>query len=152
MELDQIDPVSPPGLDGPPAVVSDPAVPPGLIGAYAAAKTPMPELEKRASVIGLGIGGGIDAWKRMTVGVIWPEDIGFKDSPETGEEVDLTPEQEEARKVKARALALAKLMGEEVAPVEQPKLLSMIMEEDSSTVEVDTPSPPGLDSSGPPKY
>lgn len=69
------------------------------------------ELEKRASVMGLGMGGGLEAWKRMTMGIIWDTD-GLKEEEDEEEEEGLDPEEVEARKAKARAAAMAKLMGD----------------------------------------
>lgn len=66
------------------------------------------ELEKRASAMGLGMGGGLNAWKRMTAGLVWDNDQ-LKEAEE--EEDEMTPEEEEAYRAKVRAEAMAKLMG-----------------------------------------
>jgi len=97
------------------------------------------ELEKRASVMGLGFGGGQDAWKRMTTGIAWPNLEGLPDDG-TIDEDELTPEEREDRRVKSRAAAMAKLMGDPEssdskaepvsAPVSLPRKLMDVVEEE----------------------
>ncbi|KZP32323.1 hypothetical protein FIBSPDRAFT_944387 [Athelia psychrophila] len=66
------------------------------------------ELEKRASVMGLGMGGGLNAWKRMTAGIVWDSE-GLKE--EEDDAAEMSAEEEEAYKAKVREESLAKLMG-----------------------------------------
>src|ERR1700760_3803081 len=53
------------------------------------------ELLKRASVGGLGMGGGMAAWKRMTVGMVWAKIPGLPDDGTVDVEDQLTPEERE---------------------------------------------------------
>lgn len=91
------------------------------------------ELEKRASQMGLGMGGGIKEWKRLTRDIVWDTD-GLRDDEDDGPE--LTPEEEAAYRVMARAKAMAKLMGTSTSS--NSNQLAAVVEEPEPETEPDT--------------